>query len=480
LASYASCPRSAYLDLHGDRRSRIAPSEFMQKLSIDGHQYEAEVLASIAAHRITTTAREPDAALGETWAAMADGLPRISGAVLGVRDASGRIDRIGTADLLERVPGRSIFGDFHYEVVEIKTARRVKNPYRVQLAFYSDLLAEMQGVMPRRAHLILGDGRRETISLSAIGGRYREQRRRLEQIRAGDEPAVHICSTCGTCGWRGLCVPRALEERHISLVFGLQREIAVKLEAHGVRTIGDLARLDPAQLDDWIRVGTAGAERFVGQATALDRGEAVWRRDPAMPAAESELFFDVEGDPDHDALYLFGVLERDAGGERYHPFLAERPDREGEAFLAAFEFLEAHDGAPVYHYHRYERSVLSRLVTHYDVSPARIEAVRRRMRDLSDDLIESCYLPVHSYSLKSVARYLGFEWAHTHSSAVQSMVWFSSWLATGDRALLQSAVEYNADDCRATRVLKDWLAAGRAGAAPDGRVAAALASEYVR
>ena len=50
---------------------------------------------------------------------------------------------------------------------------------------------------------------------------------------------------------------------------------------------------------------------------------------------------------------------------------------------------------------------------------------------------------------------------------MQAVVWFSDWMERGDRSLLERAIEYNADDCRATRVLKDWLAAGP-GSEPAG------------
>jgi predicted RecB family nuclease len=69
-------------------------------------------------------------------------------------------------------------------------------------------------------------------------------------------------------------------------------------------------------------------------------------------------------------------------------------------------------------------------------------------------------LPVYSYSLKAVARRLGYRWTHPDASAAQSMFWYSAWLKSGDRTLLDHAVEYNADDCRATRRLKEWLADG--------------------
>jgi predicted RecB family nuclease len=59
-----------------------------------------------------------------------------------------------------------------------------------------------------------------------------------------------------------------------------------------------------------------------------------------------------------------------------------------------------------------------------------------------------------------VAKRLGYRWSHPEASAAQSIFWYATWLKTGERALLELAVEYNADDCRATRLLKDWLAEG--------------------
>jgi predicted RecB family nuclease len=89
-----------------------------------------------------------------------------------------------------------------------------------------------------------------------------------------------------------------------------------------------------------------------------------------------------------------------------------------------------------------------------------------RLHDLNRDLMSSVVLPIYSYSLKAVAKYLGFAWSHPEASAVQSMFWYSSWLKSGDRSFLDCAVEYNADDCRATRLLKEWLACGPTAPVP--------------
>jgi len=193
----------------------------------------------------------------------------------------------------------------------------------------------------------------------------------------------------------------------------------------------------------------------------------VWRSDPGLPRSADEIFFDIEGDPERGLLYLFGVLVREKKRNReiYKPFVAERPDQEAKAFLDCIAFLEQWPEAPIYHYHHYERSVLDRLVERHGALPARVDRLRNRLHDLSGMVSKSCFLPIRSYSLKAVARYLGFEWTLAKSSAVQSVVWFTSWQRTGERVYLDRAIEYNADDCRATRVLKDWLASG-----PHGKV----------
>ena len=48
-------------------------------------------------------------------------------------------------------------------------------------------------------------------------------------------------------------------------------------------------------------------------------------------------------------------------------------------------------------------------------------------------------------------------WRETESDAAMSMLWFDLWLRTADRRYLELAVEYNEDDCRATKRVKEWV-----------------------
>jgi uncharacterized protein len=471
LYQFTSCPRWPWNEMHGDPGARRGPSAFLKKLLADGIQHEQAIYASLEPVRVTYPPGDHDAGAAATLRFMAAGAPLIAQAVLQAADG-----RRGIADLLERRPGRSPFGDWTYEPVEIKTARAVKPVYRLQLAFYAHLLAEALGDWPERAHVILLDGSRHSFALADVRATYESILDQLHAIAAGYEPPVHIGSTCGDCPWEPTCLPHAEATRDVSLTYGLQRRVAAGLRERGVASLAGLAALEPADVAQWSGLGTGMARQLVTQARALEAGAAIWRGTTAYPEAGTDLFFDIEGDPEHDVLYLFGVLVRERGAdggtaETYRAFVAEEPGEEGRAFLELLDFLEAQPGSTIYHYHHYERSALRQLGERHRVEPGRVAALLDRLRDLNRDLMQSVVLPVYSYSLKAVAKSLGFRWRHPEASAAQSMFWYSSWLRSGDRRFLDWAVEYNEDDCRATRLLKEWLAAGPSGAAPEPSLA---------
>ncbi len=469
LYQYTSCPRWSWNELHGDPKRKRGPSAFLKKLLADGIQHEESIYASLQPARVPYVS---DRAVGqaETARLMAAGAPLIAQAVLRAADG-----RVGIVDLLERLPGRSALGDFTYEPVEIKTARAIKPVYKLQLAFYADLLAGVLGAWPVSAHVILNDGSRTSFDLAEVRDQYDELLAGLRSVAAGVEPPVHISSTCGDCPWELTCLPHAETIRDVSLTYGMQRRTAHDLRGRGIATLPALVELDPADVAQWTGLGLSAARLLVTQARALEEGVALWRGPAEFERAPVDLYFDIEGDPEHDVLYLFGVLVREQGGaETYRAFVAERPEVEARAFGELLDFFDSLPGAPVYHYHHYERAALRQLGQWHHVDAGRIATILSRLRDLHRDLSMSVVLPVYSYSLKAVAKYLGHAWRHPDASAAQSMYWYSSWLKTGDRRHLDDAVEYNEDDCRATRVLKEWLAAG-----PQAGIVAAVASAPV-
>ena len=66
--------------------------------------------------------------------------------------------------------------------------------------------------------------------------------------------------------------------------------------------------------------------------------------------------------------------------------------------------------------------------------------------DLHRAVVDSVVLPLYFYSLKDVARYVGFQWQAEDAGGAESVVWYNQWKETGDKKILQKILDYNKDD----------------------------------
>ena len=83
---------------------------------------------------------------------------------------------------------------------------------------------------------------------------------------------------------------------------------------------------------------------------------------------------------------------------------------------------------------------------------------RSRAVDLYSDAVLPCTdWPTIDYSIKSIARYLGFSWRDKNPSGAESIEWYNSWAESRSESIKQRILDYNEDDCRAMRVLLDAL-----------------------
>lgn len=178
-----------------------------------------------------------------------------------------------------------------------------------------------------------------------------------------------------------------------------------------------------------------------------------------LPIAPIELYFDIEAEPELNLDYLHGVLviDRYNKTEKYYEFLAESAAEEGAAWEQFLELMWTYPIAPIFHFCDYEIKTFKRLAKLYNTPAHLWKPVLKRFIDIHKYVTQKAIMPVESYALKPIARWLGFEWRDAKANGAQCVCWYDDWLKTGDRSILEAIVRYNEDDCRATYVVKDWL-----------------------
>ena len=67
------------------------------------------------------------------------------------------------------------------------------------------------------------------------------------------------------------------------------------------------------------------------------------------------------------------------------------------------------------------------------------------------------YPPTYGNGLKEVGKFLGFEWSDPEATGLGSMEWRKSWEQTEGNKWKQKLLEYNLDDCKAIKKVKEWL-----------------------
>ena len=81
------------------------------------------------------------------------------------------------------------------------------------------------------------------------------------------------------------------------------------------------------------------------------------------------------------------------------------------------------------------------------------------MIDLSKTATNAFTFPTYGNSIKDIAKWLGFEWRHSDVGAMSSIELYMAYVEDPEtyKDKMQLVLDYNEDDCVATRVIKDWL-----------------------
>lgn len=467
LFSYQRCQRQAFLDVFGNPCERAHPNDFLVKLQQELWAYKQATIAAQEYSQPNYTKDDWLAGAKATLELMQQGVKQIYQGVLLVEEQEG-VSFVGTPDLLVKESGISCFGDWIYFPLDIKLIKEPKLDYKLIVAYHAFLLTSIQGVLPSKALLLLRDNKEYSVNLSQqIPEVKKLVNACIQMLKEQREPEVFISrKSCNLCHWYDSCYALAKSKQHISLLPGVTARYYTILRKLNLTTVEAIATANPTRLIEAPEFTKTGAQRLVLQARAFLENRAIaipevfgFSVDNNFPISSVELYFDIEAKQDLNLNYLFGVLvvDRENNTEKFYYFLAENPEDEQLVWEDFLQFVCQYPLAPIFHFCNYEVQTVKRLLERYNTSSHLWKQLLKRFIDVYTLIKHSVVMPVESYSLKSIARWLGFEWHNFNADGAQSIVWYERWLATGERSFLELILRYNEDDCRATYIVKDWL-----------------------
>lgn len=479
LYDLVGCPHRVTMDLYADPAERDEPNAFIELLWERGSLYEKEVIGDLKATFVDLSRFAGEEKELRTSEAMQRGDPLIYG---------GRIQAeglLGDPDLLRKHASGYVAGDIKSGSGEEgpEDNSKPKLHYAVQLGLYTDILERKGLLAGRRAFIWDIHGREAVYDFQAPYGK-RSPRTLWQDYEDALHEAQAIISrslttlpafgaVCKLCHWYTACVRNLKEANDLTMIPELGRSKRDVMYG-SIRTVAQLASTDPKSFISGSKsvfpgIGPDTLRKFNGRAKLLSHKEAraYTRAAIVFPDHERDLFFDIEVDPIRDICYLHGFVERlrrDNATERYVSMFADAatPEAEKRAFADAWRYIQERQPCTIYYYSKYERTIYRALQEKYPnvCSAHDIEQLfdPGNAIDLYNDVVrKTTEWPTWDFSIKTLAKYLGFSWRDTHPSGAASIEWFHRWIESADPAIRQRILDYNEDDCRATRVLRDAL-----------------------
>jgi len=285
----------------------------------------------------------------------------------------------------------------------------------------------------------------------------------MDEIANAEEPPSAIGTRiCNFCGYWEKCHSMNVDDRAklpVSHIRGIGSNMSSLLTTYGIETLGDLMDIPlKKELEEKIK----NIKKYKLQAYSYVNDTALFLSEPQQLIKDDQksgVYFDIEAD---DTPYLFGFLSNDD----YRYFLIDDKNSRTSQIGAIMKYVETLQ-VNLFHYCEYENRVLNELSFELKQQQDREHKMNfdnKYMRSLSETsmidiyeiIIRNIYTPLRHYSLKSIAKWLGFKWriGLDGRSSIQE---YRRWLNTGNSKHLEALLLYNEDDCRATKVVKEWI-----------------------
>lgn len=392
----------------------------------------------------------------------------------------------GIADILIKVPGKSRFGDWHYEVQDTKLSQNTKASAILQLCLYTELLASLQDAAPEKMYIVKPgvDFPTEEYRFAEFQAYYNQVKKHLLASVAGDDRKTYPdkAEHCSICSWWKVCDQKRHDDDHLSLVAGMRSLHIVELQRQNISTLEVFANTEKLEKPE--RGNKEALARKQEQAKVQLNGRIqntlLYNELPAekgrglnrLPEPnEGDVYFDIEGDafyPDGGLEYVLGFACRNNGSLEYKRIWSRNRNEEREAFKQFMEFIlsrwKRYPNMYIYHFAPYEPSAVKRLARVHAVYEMEVDKLLRAERfiDLHAAFKEAVLASVEVYSLKALEKFTTYvrkvelQDASVARKNVEIALELNEFKSLPQETI-KAVEDYNEDDCLATEALHQWL-----------------------
>ena len=410
-----------------------------------------------------------------TIKALKEGADYIYQAKLGNKNFS------GYPDFLKKVNIPSKFGDYSYEVIDVKRSKEPKQENVTQLLLYSYLLSEIQEVLPKQITIINGQSHVENkFNVIDFNEIFKEIKNEFSEYvsflknKTSEDLIQTLYEECEYHSKRGdkpcNTIPHELD---LINVVDLDKRQRKKLKPF-VSNLKELSDFKPKKIKGisenvllkLIKQADIQYEKIKTQKSIFKVVKPVIpnRGFNKLPQINKhDLFFDIEGNPTEEGghEYLFGVL--DGSSDNFQSFWARTILDEEKAFKETvnylYEHLSKYPEAHIYHYNHYEVTALKRLSFKYNTGGDILDFFLKNKKfiDLYNVVRQGIITSESGRSLKDLEIFYMKKRTTEVTSGADSVDQFLEWIEFQDNKILKLIEEYNKDDCISTKLLLQWL-----------------------
>lgn len=269
---------------------------------------------------------------------------------------------------------------------------------------------------------------------------------------------------CNWCCFKDFCKKKATQDDHLSLLSSIDEKLTKDFHSKGIFTLKQLSyTFKPRRARIDAKTATSRHIHALKALALRKETICIYKKDFEIDFQFPRIFLDVEGYIDSKQVYLIGIVI-----DKGESYLIKRsfwvPNVNRRARVIYNEFIDyimyyCPDGANLFCYGKYDINFLVQLRDGIKKLDRRkyITDLINKSSDLLKIFLLKVYLPTYSNDLKTISRYLGYQWESEIVSGLDAYIIRKKWENTRDKRFKNEIIKYNLQDCLALKVLVKFL-----------------------